>query len=48
MEIGEIVVKHSFREEHNITHLLAREALKQPSYNKLYTFVLPPESVIDV
>lgn len=47
MEIEEIVVNHSFRERNSVAHLLAKEAFKQPSFNKLCSFVLPPEPVID-
>lgn len=46
-QMGEIMVKHNFREANSVAHLLAKEALMQPSYNKLCTFVSPPESVID-
>ncbi|XP_019233012.1 PREDICTED: uncharacterized protein LOC109213647 [Nicotiana attenuata] len=45
---GTITLKHSFRERNMVAHVLAKAALMQRSYNKLCTFVLPPELVLYV
>ncbi|OIT21852.1 hypothetical protein A4A49_65530, partial [Nicotiana attenuata] len=46
--LGTISLKHSFREGNMMAHLLAKAALIKTGYNKLCTFVLPPELVMDL
>ncbi|OIT01083.1 hypothetical protein A4A49_60035, partial [Nicotiana attenuata] len=45
---GRILFKHSFREGNMVAHILAKEALRRTSFNRLCTFCKPPDFVMDV